>query len=203
MSTGCYTIRWQIEFKLGKKKKKGPLTESHIIIMHQPPGCPRLLTPWLTPPLYWFLAPHLPSHLQSCPYLQQSGHPCGRHTQNPNHIVLIAQFVSLFPSQFSHSPTVISWTLTVPPVLLKFKYSLISTLIFFKILSRAALVAQRFSTAFGPEPDPGDLASSPTLGSLHGACFSLCLCLCLSLSGINKLYFFKKILSQNLSMMMF
>ena len=24
--------------------------------------------------------------------------------------------------------------------------------------------------------------SSPTLGSLHGACFSLCLCLCLSLS---------------------
>ena len=29
--------------------------------------------------------------------------------------------------------------------------------------------------------DPGDLGSSPTLGSLHGACFSLCLCLCLSL----------------------
>ena len=28
---------------------------------------------------------------------------------------------------------------------------------------------------------PGVLGSSPTSGSLHGACFSLCLCLCLSL----------------------
>ena len=47
---------------------------------------------------------------------------------------------------------------------------------------RAARVAQRFSAAFSPGPDPGDLGSSPTSGSLHGACFSLCLCLCLSLS---------------------
>ena len=53
----------------------------------------------------------------------------------------------------------------------------------------AARVAQRFSSAFSPGPDPGDLGSSPTSGSLHGACFSLCLCLCLSLSvsWINKL----------------
>ena len=37
--------------------------------------------------------------------------------------------------------------------------------------------------AFSPGHDPGDLGSSPTLGSLHGAYFSLCLCLCcLSLS---------------------
>ena len=38
----------------------------------------------------------------------------------------------------------------------------------------AAPVAQRFSAAFGPGPDPGDPGSSPTLGSLHGACFPLC-----------------------------
>ena len=36
--------------------------------------------------------------------------------------------------------------------------------------------------AFSPGPDPGVPGSSPTSGSLHGACFSLCLCLCLSLS---------------------
>ena len=36
--------------------------------------------------------------------------------------------------------------------------------------------------AFGPARDPGDQGSSPTFGSLQGACFSLCLCLCLSLS---------------------
>ena len=30
--------------------------------------------------------------------------------------------------------------------------------------------------------DPGVPGSSPMLGSLHGACFSLCQCLCLSLS---------------------
>uniref|UniRef100_A0A8C0SI00 L-lactate dehydrogenase B chain n=2 Tax=Canis lupus familiaris TaxID=9615 RepID=A0A8C0SI00_CANLF len=46
----------------------------------------------------------------------------------------------------------------------------------------AALVAQRFSAAFSPGPDPGDLGSSPMSGSLHGACFSLCLCLYLFLS---------------------
>ena len=37
-------------------------------------------------------------------------------------------------------------------------------------------------SAFGPGCEPGILGSSPTLGSLHGACFSLCLCLCLPLS---------------------
>ena len=36
--------------------------------------------------------------------------------------------------------------------------------------------------AFGPGHDPGVPGSSPTSGSLHRACFSLCLCLCLSLS---------------------
>ena len=53
---------------------------------------------------------------------------------------------------------------------------------FTKRLSRAAQVAQRFSTACSPGPDPGDLGLIPTLGFLHGACFSLCLLLCLSLS---------------------
>ena len=41
----------------------------------------------------------------------------------------------------------------------------------------AAWVAQRFSAAFSPGCDPGDPGSSPTSGSLRGACFSLCLCL--------------------------
>ena len=36
--------------------------------------------------------------------------------------------------------------------------------------------------AFRPGRDSGVPESSPTSGSLHGACFSLCLCLCLSLS---------------------
>ena len=36
--------------------------------------------------------------------------------------------------------------------------------------------------ASGPGPDPGVLGSSPTSGSLHGACFSFCLGLCLFLS---------------------
>ena len=40
----------------------------------------------------------------------------------------------------------------------------------------AAQVAQQFSAAFIPGPDPGDQGSSPTSSSLHGACFSLCLC---------------------------
>ena len=47
---------------------------------------------------------------------------------------------------------------------------------------KAAWVAQQFSAAFSPGPDPRNLGSSPTSGSLHGACFSLCLHLCLSLS---------------------
>ena len=52
----------------------------------------------------------------------------------------------------------------------------------FKTTMRAAWVAQRFGTAFGPRCNLGAPGSSPTLGSLHGACSSLCLCLCLSLS---------------------
>ena len=44
----------------------------------------------------------------------------------------------------------------------------------------AAWVAQWFSTAFGPGCDTGDPGSSPTLGSLHGACFSPCPSLCVS-----------------------
>ena len=50
-----------------------------------------------------------------------------------------------------------------------------------KSWGQAALVVQRFSTAFSPGCDPGDPGSSPMSGSLHGACFSLCLC-CVSLS---------------------
>ncbi|CAD7677426.1 unnamed protein product [Nyctereutes procyonoides] len=42
----------------------------------------------------------------------------------------------------------------------------------------AAWMAQQFSAAFSPGRDPGDPGSSPALGSLRGACFSLCLCLC-------------------------
>ena len=42
----------------------------------------------------------------------------------------------------------------------------------------AAPVAQRFGAACSLGCDPGDPGSSPTSGSLHGACFSLCLCLC-------------------------
>ena len=50
-----------------------------------------------------------------------------------------------------------------------------------KLYSRAALVAWCFSTAFSPGCDPGDLGSSPTSVSQHGACFSLCLSLSLFL----------------------
>ena len=49
-------------------------------------------------------------------------------------------------------------------------------------MGRAARVAQRFRATYGPGCDPGDSGSSSTLGSLSGACFSLCLCLCFSLS---------------------
>ena len=42
-------------------------------------------------------------------------------------------------------------------------------------VSGVAPVAQRFGAAFGPGCDPGVLGSSTALGSLHGACFSLCL----------------------------
>ena len=41
----------------------------------------------------------------------------------------------------------------------------------------AAPMAQRFSATFSPGRDPGDPGSSPALGSLHGACLSLCFCL--------------------------
>ena len=44
-------------------------------------------------------------------------------------------------------------------------------------------VPQWFSApAFGPGCDPRALGSNPTSGSLHGACFSLCLCFCHFLS---------------------
>ena len=49
-----------------------------------------------------------------------------------------------------------------------------------KTVSWAAWVTQRFSATFGLECDPGVPESSPTSGSLHGACLSLCLCPCLS-----------------------
>ena len=42
------------------------------------------------------------------------------------------------------------------------------------------------ASAFGSGRDPGVLGLSPTLGSLHGACFSLCLYVCLSVSLMNK-----------------
>ena len=44
-----------------------------------------------------------------------------------------------------------------------------------------AWVAAFSLPAFGPGHDSGVSGSSPTLGSLHRALFSLCLCLCLSL----------------------
>ena len=50
------------------------------------------------------------------------------------------------------------------------------------VLFWAAQVAQQFSTTLGPGYEPGGPGLSNTLGSLRGACFSLCLCLCLSLS---------------------
>ena len=49
----------------------------------------------------------------------------------------------------------------------------------------AARVAQRFSTAFSQGLVLESRGSSPTSGSLHGACFSLCLCFCLSLSCLS------------------
>ena len=55
--------------------------------------------------------------------------------------------------------------------------------------SQAARVAQRFSATFGSGRDPGVPGSSPTSGSLHGACFSLChvSSLFVCLSWINKI----------------
>lgn len=51
-------------------------------------------------------------------------------------------------------------------------------------------VAQCWAPALGPGCDPGAPGSSPMLGSVYGACFSLGLCLCtslsLSLSWVNK-----------------
>ena len=71
-----------------------------------------------------------------------------------------------------------------------------------KWLSRAAGVAQRFSATFSPGGDTGDPRSSPTSGSLHGACFSLWLCLCLSLSlclsWLNKIKSFLKMIGHYL-----
>ena len=58
----------------------------------------------------------------------------------------------------------------------------ICSTLFIKNKGRAARVAQRFSAAFSPGCDPGVLRSSPTGGSLHGACLSLCLHLSLPLS---------------------
>ena len=51
---------------------------------------------------------------------------------------------------------------------------------------REAQVAQRFSTAFSLGCDPKDLGLIPTLGSLYGACISLCLCFSPSVSLMNK-----------------
>ena len=59
----------------------------------------------------------------------------------------------------------------------------------FKIKMWAAWVTQQFGTAISPGPDPVERGLSPTSGSLHGACFSLCL----SLSLMNNNNFFKKI----------
>ena len=54
---------------------------------------------------------------------------------------------------------------------------------------RHAWVARRLSVCFSSGRDTGVLGSSPTSGSLHGNCFSLCLYLCppLSVSLMNKL----------------
>ena len=64
-------------------------------------------------------------------------------------------------------------------------YNFFHLLVTFKAMQRSgSRVAQRFSAAYGPGSDPGDPESSPTSGSLHGAC--LCLCLSLSVSLMNK-----------------
>ena len=47
---------------------------------------------------------------------------------------------------------------------------------------RDVWVAQWLSVCLWLRHDPGVPGSSPTSGSLQGACFSLCLCLCISLS---------------------
>ena len=49
-----------------------------------------------------------------------------------------------------------------------------------KWYSWVAPVVQLFSAACSPGPDPGVPGLSPKSGSLHGACFSLCLCLSFS-----------------------
>ena len=57
-----------------------------------------------------------------------------------------------------------------------------------KIFSnRDAWVAQRLGTCLRLRPWSQDPGSSPALGSLWGACFSLCPCLCLSLSRARSL----------------
>ena len=53
-------------------------------------------------------------------------------------------------------------------------------------LGEKSLRGSVVSAVFSPGCDPGVPGSSPTSGSLHGACFFLPLCLCLSLSIINK-----------------
>ena len=54
------------------------------------------------------------------------------------------------------------------------------------LYSQDALAGQRFSAAFSSGRDPRVRGSSPTSGSMHGACFSLCPCLCLSLSVLHE-----------------
>ena len=65
----------------------------------------------------------------------------------------------------------------------------------------AAWVAQQFSTAFSPGPDPGDPGSSPPrahcMGLLLPLPVSLPLSLSLSLSGINKQSLFLKMLNDS------
>ena len=51
-----------------------------------------------------------------------------------------------------------------------------------------------WASAFSSGRDPGVLGSSPTSGSLHGACFSLCLCVRLSWINKNKILKKKKYL---------
>ena len=58
-------------------------------------------------------------------------------------------------------------------------------------------MAQWFSATFSLGPDPGDLGSNPTSGSLHEACFSLCVSVSVSLSVSIK--YFKNILKKTVT----
>ena len=87
--------------------------------------------------------------------------------------------------------TIFAWNYTLQKVS-ALEYHFFSLIVSYpKPKYRAARVAQRFSAAFGPGRDPGDLGSSPTSGrcmepASPSACVSPSLSLSLCVSLINK-----------------